>query len=260
MVFDRRRAPRRGEHRHPRHGRRPARARGRAGRPVPPSSARAPPLLRAGRARPDLRGRGHRVCTRSGAGRADAAAGASGWRPGAHRATGADAAEALTAPLVVATTPAGAADALAAAVPDAPRAPSSTCSTTPGRPRWPRPGPTRRLRRRLRPRPPCAPGRAAGRAVHRRAPAPLAAMRAAGEAALAAAPDLDDGAGCRVRDAAAIRHAALGTVGRIRRGRAPGPWARDAWPDGAGPQRPGSGRRERDRGSTVEQVALVDRG
>lgn len=46
----------------------------------------------------------------------------------------ADAAEALDAPLVIATTPAGATDALAHAVPERPR-PSSTCCTTRGRPR-----------------------------------------------------------------------------------------------------------------------------
>ncbi|SCE23784.1 shikimate dehydrogenase [Streptomyces sp. Termitarium-T10T-6] len=55
----------------------------------------------------------------------------------------ADAAAALSAPLVIATTPAGATDAFTGSVPEAPRHSSSTCCTSRGPPGSPPPGPRR---------------------------------------------------------------------------------------------------------------------
>ena len=97
-------------------------------------------LLRARRARPDLHRRGHRVRTQRGPRRRDAAVGRAARRRGPHRGLGATRPRRCDAPLVIATTPAGATDALAARRPGAARRPSSTCSTTPGRPRWRRAG------------------------------------------------------------------------------------------------------------------------
>ena len=82
--------------------------------------AGATALLRAGRARPDLRRRGHRYVRGPDARRGDAGLGRAAGRVRYGPRDWADAAEALHAPLVIATTPAGAADALAAAVPDRP--------------------------------------------------------------------------------------------------------------------------------------------
>ena len=77
-------------------------------------------LLRARRARPDLHRRGHRVRPQRGPGRARCG----GWGErlgvdGAYRRLGGRR-RGLRAPLVIATTPAGTTDALAAAVPERP--------------------------------------------------------------------------------------------------------------------------------------------
>ena len=98
----------------------------------------------------------------------------------------AEAAAAFEGDLVISTTPAGATDDLATAVPARSPGRCSTCCTTRGRRRWPPPGPARG-------------GAVLGGLdllVHQavlqvelmtgRVPAPLAEMRAAGEAALAA--------------------------------------------------------------------------
>ena len=81
----RRRPPPGRQHRHPGH----ARGAGRAGRHL--GAVRGDPrrrchrVLRAGRAGPDLRGRGHRLRTRPGARRPDAAVGRAARRPGTRR-------------------------------------------------------------------------------------------------------------------------------------------------------------------------------
>ena len=97
-----------------------------------------------------------------------------------HRRLGRSAAQALRAPLVIATTPAGTTDALAAAVPERP----ATLFDVLYEP-WPTEtrgglvGPWRSRRRRAGP--PGPPSRAPGRADDRAPRAPCSAMRNAGE-------------------------------------------------------------------------------
>ena len=180
------RARTRRQHRHPRHGRRPARAR-RASRSNPRrSSARAPPPPpRSPRSRGSAPARSI-AYVRSEARAAEMRRlGRAARRRRCVPRPGRTPRRRSRAPLVIATTPAGTTDALAAAVPHGP-APSSTCCTSPGRPRWP-------------PRWSAYGGAVVGGLdllVHQavlqveqmtgRTPAPLAAMRTAGEAALAA--------------------------------------------------------------------------
>ncbi len=114
--------------------------------------------------------------------RRDAGAGPSGWTSPCASPTGRTPRRRCV-PLVVATTPAGATDALAAAVPRCPR-PSSTCSTTRGRPtRGPLVGVRRGRRQRTRPAAP--PGGAPGGADHGPRPGPARRHAPRGERALA---------------------------------------------------------------------------
>ena len=237
------------QHRHPRHDRRPARAGRRQGRVGRGAGRRRHGFVRARRALPDLHGTGHRLCTQPRPGPTRCAAGASGSASMSHRRLGRGR-EALRAPLVIATTPAGATDALARDVPERPGTlfdvlydpwPTALAAA------WSAHG-----------------GDVVGGLdllVHQavlqveqmtgRAPAPLAAMRAAGEQALerpATARDCGRRT-AQVRPAAGPETGAggpdVGGSGAAGQGRAPG----------RAVAVPGASMR-----STVEQVALADRG
>ena len=157
----------------------------RAGRAGVGPGRRRHRLLGARRALPDLHRRGHRVCPQPRRAPTRCAAGASGWASRSAPPPGRTPPRRFEAPLTIATTPAGTTDALAAAVPDRP----GTLFDVLYEP-WPTALATAWADRG---------GAVVGGLdllVHQavlqveqmtgRSPAPLAAMRTAGEAALAA--------------------------------------------------------------------------